>query len=113
LRNVGGEYRFFMLTGMLEAWALSYNLKNEVLSRPLTHKALSNAITALGGTLQDVVLDYFDEANKWYHAKLRIVNAHRLVAVDVRPSDAFNMAVVCKVPILILAEVLKRHQGSA
>lgn len=101
LRKFGGVERFFMLIGTVEAWALSYNLKHEQSARPLTHQALGSLIVVLGGQLQDVLVDYFDETAKCYHAKLRIQHGNRLLNLDVRPTDAFNVAVVCNVPILL------------
>jgi len=107
LRDVNGSERFFMLIGTVEAWALCYCLKHETSLRPMTHQTLSNTIAALGGRVKDALLDEFSESPRCYHAKLRIEVAGKTVAVDVRPSDAFCVATLNAVPILILGHVMR------
>jgi bifunctional DNase/RNase len=109
LRMAGGETRFFMLIGSVEAWTLSYNIRTKAVGRPLTHNAFFNTIRALGGTLTEVLVDRFDQAAKCYHAKLHIERSGQLIIVDVRPSDAFNLAVISRVPILIAAHLLQEN----
>lgn len=109
LRGVDGTTRFFMVIGLTEAWTLLHYLNRQESLRPLTHHALAEAIRALGGTLQDVLIDSVDASRNCYLAKLRILQGDSLVLVDVRPSDAFIMAVLKRAPILIRGDVLQPH----
>ena len=101
LRESGGVDRFFMTIGPVEGWTIGHNLKREATRRPLTHDALLTVMMALGGRLRHVVVDHLDDAAHCYHAKLHVEQGGRDVVVDVRPSDAFALAVKEDVPILI------------
>jgi uncharacterized protein len=107
LRDVSGYEQFVFSIGWFEATALARNLKHEKSFRPLTHQAFADAIVALGGQLQDVLVDGFNDKGGYYVAKLRIQQMGRTVAVDVRPSDALSMAVLNDVPILISRDVVR------
>ena len=47
-----------------------------------------------------------DEQQQVYHARCRLQTDNRLIEVDVRPSDAFALAIACNAPILIDDAVL-------
>jgi bifunctional DNase/RNase len=105
LREEGGSRRFHLVCGIFEATSLDRTLKHVAATRPLTHDAWAGTIRALGGTLEDVLVS--DLSNHTYYAKLRIRQTDgRSAEVDVRPSDALNLAVLCGVPILIAEQVL-------
>jgi bifunctional DNase/RNase len=110
LREVDGGRRFPLVCGIFEATCLDRTLKRLAAPRPLTHDAWAATITALGGRLEDVVVSHL--SGRTYHANLRIRQADdRLVEVDVRPSDACNLAVLCGAPIRIAEEVLAEVCG--
>ena len=80
---------------------LYWNVQRPANARPMTHTAFAASIAALGGSLQDVVINGFMETENCFRALLRIRQANELLEVDVRPSNALNFAVVCNVPIFV------------
>jgi hypothetical protein len=65
-----------------------------------------DAIDALGGVLQDVLISELE--NQTYYTDLRIRQNDQLVLVDTRPSDAFVLAVLANKPIFISDKVLAK-----
>ena len=116
-REDGGVRGFPFVCGIFEATSIDRRLKGLTSPRPLTHDAIAATIAAMGGTLQDVVINELKDHT--YFAKLRIsptkdpISADRIVEVDVRPSDAVCLAVTCGVPIFIpeklLIEICDQH----
>jgi bifunctional DNase/RNase len=106
LKEVGGRRFFPLLIGIFEATALDRNLKEFQSPRPLTHDAMFDAIDALGGVLQDVMISELED--QIYYTDLRIRQNDELVVVDIRPSDAFVLAVLANKPIFISDDVLAK-----
>ena len=108
LREVGGSRRLDCQIGIFEAAALQRELEGLSYPRPLTHHAMASTITALGSQLEHVVIDKFFPAQEVnYEAKLHIQQRDETILVDVRPSDAIVLAVICDVPIVVLNSVLE------
>ncbi len=106
LREVGGNRFFPMLIGIFEATSLDRALKGFKAPRPLTHDAMFDTICALEGEIQDVVITDFE--NRTFFTNLRIRRYHQTVSVDVRPSDAFVLAILSNKPIFVLDSVLSK-----
>jgi bifunctional DNase/RNase len=106
LREVGGTRFFPILIGIFEATCLDRNLKGFQPPRPLTHDALADAIDALGGEVQDILISRVE--NYCYFTDLRIRHNGELVLVDMRPSDAFILAVIENKPIFVSNELLAK-----
>jgi bifunctional DNase/RNase len=106
LREVGGDRKIPILTGIFEATALDRKVKGYESPRPLTHDATAMIIRALGAEVQDVVVDAVEQHT--YYAKVRIRQGSRVLAVDLRPSDAFMLAVAFDRPIFFTKEVLDK-----
>jgi bifunctional DNase/RNase len=70
--------------------------------------SLLSSISILGGTLESVLIDVFDEANRAYHAKLRLLQNEAMQHCDMRPSDALTTGVIADVPLFISEDVLSR-----
>jgi bifunctional DNase/RNase len=104
LREVGGGRGFSSMCGIFEATALDRVLKAIPSPRPLTHDAWANTVAALGGEVQGVCVS--DLREHVYSAEVRVRQGGRLVSVDVRPSDAFILALKCHTPILVAERVL-------
>jgi bifunctional DNase/RNase len=104
LREVGGGRSFFLACGIFEATSLDRMLKRFPSPRPLTHDAWADTIAALGGKVESVCIT--DLREQIYYAEVRVRLAARLVAVDVRPSDAFIVALKCAAPVLVAERVL-------
>ncbi len=74
----------------------------------MTHDLLRECITALGGTLQDVVITRIEDHT--YYAVLRIAQGDEVLEVDCRPSDAVALALYTdpSIPILVDEDVLEQ-----
>jgi len=109
LWEVAGTKRFSIPVRRYEAWSILQALQKTIATRPLTFTAFSMTIHSLGGKLEEVIVEELDGSGGFYHAKLKLRQQdNRQVVVDVRPSDAFALAIACEVPILIADRVLAR-----
>ena len=106
LREVGGNRYFPILIGIFEATALDRSLKGFRAPRPLTHDAMLDAIRALDGEMEHACINDFKDHT--IYTRLSIGRYHQSVIVDIRPSDAFVLAVLADKPILVLEEVLPK-----
>jgi bifunctional DNase/RNase len=111
LKEVDGDRTFPILIGIFEATSIDRKVKDFDTPRPLTHDLLVNAVEALGGEFQDVVIS--DLRDHTYFATLRIRFEGELVEVDSRPSDAIAVAVTCDppLPIYVSEDVLQDVLG--
>ena len=107
LKEVDGERQFPILIGIFEATSIDRRVKNRPNLRPLTHDLLVNAVEAMGGELDSVVITELKEHT--YFAKLRIRHNKQLIEIDSRPSDAIAIAVTCnpQLPIFVSEEVIE------
>ncbi|MCS7161399.1 MAG: bifunctional nuclease family protein [Gemmatales bacterium] len=110
LKEVEGERCFPIVIGIFEASSIERRVKGIASPRPLTHDLLANLIEAMGGELQDILIN--DLQNHTYYAQLRIRKDGELITVDSRPSDAIALAVTCRVPIYVNESVLDEALGS-
>jgi bifunctional DNase/RNase len=109
LREVGGTRRLDIGVGIFEVSALRWQLERLDAPRPLTHVVIASVISALDGELEYVAVDrFFPDQPIAFEAKLHIRRDRDSRVVDVRPSDAFTLAVTCDVPIVVSDEVLAR-----
>ena len=107
LIETGGNRHFGYEFGAAEAHALSIELNHTSTPRPVTHHVMAEAIRALGGRLEFVEIDNFVSTKQTYEAKLRIIcQMNTAIAVDLRPSDALVLALICEVPIIVSEGVL-------
>ena len=65
---------------------------------------MATIIRTFGGEVQDVIIDAFEE--RTYHAKVRMRHGTELLVVDIRPSDAFVLAIDFDCPIFFADKVL-------
>jgi hypothetical protein len=105
MREVGGSrYSCTRIDGW--AWsALTRQFQQQKEMRPVTHEGWAETIKELGGQLQDVVVDNLDEDRR-FRAKLRIIHNHQFVTMDVRATDAYVLAVVFGVPVLVADKLM-------
>ena len=111
LEETNGVRGLGINSGPFECLALFRKFRHCDMPRPLTHDAMAAAITALGGRLQHIVIDKFFPSQKMFEAKLHIQQMNTTVVVDVRPSDAIILAVICDAPIMVSNEVLADGLG--
>ena len=99
LKEVDGDRAFPILIGIFEATSINRRVKGEPSPRPLTHDLVVQAVEAMGGDLQDVVINELKDHT--YYAQLRVRQEGELVEIDARPSDAIAVAVTCDPPLPI------------
>jgi bifunctional DNase/RNase len=111
VREVGGTRSILILTGIFEATQLANKLHGNKWPRPLMHDAMLAAIRALGGEVEDVLVHHFEEHT--YFSQLRVRQNGKLITVDTRPSDAFNIAISAGRPIFFSDEVVDKILGNS
>jgi uncharacterized protein len=89
--------------GIFEATSIDRRLRGFPHSRPLTHDAAATILTTLGGDLQHVILD--EVIDNCWRAKLCLLQNGRKLTVDLRPSDAFTLALILVRPIFLSNEL--------
>lgn len=106
LKEIEGTRIFPIVIGFYEATSIDRRVKHQESPRPLTHDLLVNAVEALGGEFQDVIIKELKD--HVYYALLRVRSEGELVEIDARPSDAIAVAVTCdpQLPIFVSEDVL-------
>ena len=92
--------------GPAEADAIAVQLQEVAVPRPLTHDLLNSVITALGGSVQSIIVN--DLANDTFYARILLDVDGKSLEIDSRPSDALALAVRVKVPIFAEESVLEK-----
>ena len=110
LRETGGPRRLAIPTGRFEAWILSWEMKGEAAPSLGTHRAMASVLRALGAELREVAINDASEGDR-FHAELHVSQGVSQVIVDVRPSDALTLAVVCNVPAYVESSVWQKTSG--
>ena len=107
LRDVDSERRLPIWIGPCEADAITIELQDVKVARPLTQDLLRNIITELGGQVSHVLIKELNESV--FHARLflNVEEEKEPREIDCRPSDAIALAVRAKVPIFIAEEVME------
>jgi bifunctional DNase/RNase len=109
LHEVSGKKRFSIPVYRHQAYAIMEALqKTGEYSRPFTFTAFATILQSVGIQVEEVIVDEIEGHGKYYHAKIKLHHANRMVVLDVRPSDAFGLAISCHAPILIADNVLAR-----
>lgn len=106
LKELGAERYLPIWIGPYEAEALSLELQQISVARPLTHDLLKNVIEAMGGVVQYIVVSELRDDT--FYARIVISLDGRIIEVDSRPSDAMNLAVRTQAPIYVAEEVMEQ-----
>lgn len=105
LRELEGRHRVLPIyIGNAEAAAIAYKLEGVVPPRPLTHDLFVDALTALGATLERVVVTEMREHT--YYAELHLVLNGVTHTVSSRPSDSICLAVRVGCPMFVEESVM-------
>jgi bifunctional DNase/RNase len=80
-----------------EAATIAIKLLDDDTSRPLMQDLLDNAIDALGGSVQHILISQLDD--KTLYARIALQINGQVQELDSRPSDVIALAVVAQVPI--------------
>jgi hypothetical protein len=111
LKEVGSERYLPIWIGQAEADAITIQLTEQQVARPLTHDLITTLVQKLGASVRYVVVT--DMQNDTYYARIVIQPAGAApgkdLVIDSRPSDAIAVAVRANCPIYIEDEVMDAH----
>lgn len=105
LKDIDSEQQLAIWIGPYEAEAITIELQNTEVARPLTHDLLKNAIERLGGTISHILIN--DLRNQVFHATLFVDVDGDVKEIDCRPSDSIALAVRAKAPIFVEEHVME------
>lgn len=106
LKDVESERYLPIWIGPCEADAITVELQEVEVARPLTHDILKNVISALGAKVLRVEIS--DLKSDIFYATLVLDSKGKVVEIDSRSSDALALAVRAKVPIYVHDEVMTK-----
>jgi len=105
LGEISGRRQLPIWIGPCEAEAITLELQEIEVARPVTHDLLSNVVRDMGGTVSNIVISRLNDGV--FFADLNIdVNGEKLT-IDCRPSDAIAIAVRNNASILVQDEVME------
>lgn len=104
LRELDNERQLPIWIGPCEADAITIELQDVKVARPVTHDLLKNVIGDMGGRVSHVLVKSLNEGV--FYASLFVDVNGDMTEIDCRPSDAIALAVRVKVPIFVDEEVL-------
>ena len=106
LKEKAAERYLPIWIGPTEADAIAVKLQGATVPRPLSHDLLHSVISALGATLNSIVIN--DLRSDTFYAKIILNVDGKQMEIDSRPSDALALAVRAKVPIYVEEAVLDK-----
>ena len=104
LRDTDSERRLPIWIGPCEAEAITIELQDVEIARPVTHDLLKNVIEQMGGTVSHILINELNE--QVFYARLFVDADGEMTEIDCRPSDAIAIAVRAKVPIFVDESVM-------
>ena len=104
LKNDDSDRYLPIWIGPCEADAITVELQDMEMARPLTHDILAKTITDLGGEISHVIIK--DLRNDVFYAHIMIDQDGTQLEIDARPSDALALAVRAQVPIYVEEKVM-------
>ncbi len=105
LKETDSERQLPIWIGPCEADAITIELQDVKIARPVTHDLLKNVVQEMGGKISHVLVRDLNEGV--FHARLFIDVNGEMLEIDCRPSDAIALAVRVKVPIFIADSVME------
>ncbi len=105
LKDLDSERYLPIWIGPYEADAITVQLQEVEVARPLTHDLLKTLIAELGGKIVHIVVN--ELRSDTFYANIIIERNGQRMAVDSRPSDAIALAVRAKVPIYVEESVME------
>ena len=104
LRDADGEQQLAIFIGPCEAEAITIELQETEMARPMTHDLLRNIVDQLGANISHILIN--DLADQVFHAQLHIETSDGNQVIDCRPSDAIALAVRAKATIYVAEAVM-------
>ena len=105
LKEIDSERQLPIWIGPYEADAITIELQDVEVARPVTHDLLKNVINVMGGKVSHVLIKALHESV--FYASLFVDVNGELQEIDSRSSDAIALAVRVKVPIFVNENVLQ------
>ena len=105
LKEIDSDRQLPIWIGPCEADAITIELQDVKVARPLTADLVNLVAKELGGVISHVLIRELTE--QVFHASLFIDVDNGSHEIDCRPSDAIALAVRAKVPILVNEDVLE------
>jgi bifunctional DNase/RNase len=106
LKDMNSERYLPIWIGPYEADAITIQLQEVAVARPLTHDLLKTVITEMGGSIKQVVVS--DLRHDTFYASITVERNGKTVEIDSRPSDAIALAVRAGVPIYVDESVMDK-----
>jgi len=107
LKEKDGERQIPIVIGFMEASSIKIKISGVEVPRPMTHDLLLQAIEAMGGRLQKVIIDKL--VDNTFYAKLELKTKDgQIKVIDARPSDSIALAVRSKAPMYVSEEVAQK-----
>lgn len=97
LKEKSAERYLPIWIGPAEADAIAMKLHDVTVPRPLTHDLLRSVITALGASVNSIIV--CDLKDDTFYARITLDVDGKQMEIDSRPSDAIALAVRVKAPI--------------
>lgn len=105
LRDVDGERQLPIWIGPCEAEAITIELQDVEIARPVTHDLLKNVIDEMNGAVSHILIN--ELRDQVFHARLFVDQGGEMLEIDCRPSDSIALAVRAKVPIFVDEAVME------
>jgi bifunctional DNase/RNase len=106
LKDVDSERYLPIWIGPCEADAITVELQEVEVARPLTHDLLKTLVNEMGASVSHIMVN--DLRDDVFYARIVVdINGRRL-EIDSRPSDAIALAVRVRVPIFVEDDVMER-----
>jgi bifunctional DNase/RNase len=106
LRDADNNRVLPIWVGPVEANAIAMQIENIAPPRPMTHDLLGQLLTALGASLQRVIIT--DLRENTFYAYLELRRGDEILLVDSRPSDALALSIRTKARVFVDTRVLDR-----
>lgn len=106
LKEIDSERQLPIWIGPYEADAITIELQDVEVARPVTHDLLKNVISVMGGKVSHVLIKALNEGV--FYASLFVDVNGELQEIDSRSSDAIALAVRVKVPIFVNEDVIEQ-----
>ncbi len=104
LREIDSDRQLPIWIGPYEADAITLELQDMEVARPVTHDLLKNVITELGGKVSHVLIRALTDGV--FYASLFVDVNGEMKEIDSRSSDAIALAVRVKAPVFVNESVM-------
>ncbi|MBN1219218.1 MAG: bifunctional nuclease family protein [Anaerolineae bacterium] len=105
LKEVDAERYLPIWIGPFEADAITVQLQEIQVARPLTHDLLKSIIDEMGATISHIMVS--ELKNDTFYARIVMDVNGNSMEIDARPSDAIALAVRVHAPVFVAEEVME------